>query len=385
MTQWIDFLSWSFGNPMWLASVIIILLVGWKRVNNERRSFNTKIWGMSREMKQFFLYASGFGLLGSLIYVLGGLVVTIPFLVIYTTLSLLFLLIGQWLFLTPFMLSSLSLFVLWLLQRSDIQSLPIIGNIDEMLFTPELIASVFILSAILTFFEGVILKRYGQNPATVQKVQSKRGGVIARFERKQLWLLPGLLIIPGSWIEQIEPYWPIFQLEDNSFAFLLFPFIVGFHKKFYSNYGEWVLQQYGKTLQWLSVVGIVLGSLAFFDPIYSLILFPIFAFIRIYFIVRLSMKDDINFAIAQPVNDGLFIVGIVEDSPASKLGLQAGEVIEKVNSEQVRDTKTLYEALQKNAAHCKLQVRTRENELKFVQTVVYEQDNFKLGLICIEK
>ncbi len=84
-------------------------------------------------------------------------------------------------------------------------------------------------------------------------------------------------------------------------------------------------------------------------------------------------------------NNGLIILGIVLDSPASKMSLKTGEIITKVNGQSVRDEASLFEALHRNRAHCKLEVLDVNGEVRFVQCALYEGDHHGLGLLFVEE
>jgi S1-C subfamily serine protease len=83
-------------------------------------------------------------------------------------------------------------------------------------------------------------------------------------------------------------------------------------------------------------------------------------------------------------NQGLMIIGIIPQTPAEKMGLKVGEIIAKVNGLQVQDETTFYEALQKNRAHCKLDVLDTNGEIRFVQRALYEGDHHELGVLFVQ-
>lgn len=78
------------------------------------------------------------------------------------------------------------------------------------------------------------------------------------------------------------------------------------------------------------------------------------------------------------------ILGVVPESPADKMDLKVGEVITKVNSISVHDEIQLYRALQKNSAHCKIEVLDINGEVRFAQRALYEGDYHKLGILMIQ-
>ena len=44
----------------------------------------------------------------------------------------------------------------------------------------------------------------------------------------------------------------------------------------------------------------------------------------------------------------------------------------------------MYEALQINAAHCRLEVLDHNGEIRLTQHVVHRNDNHKIGLLVVE-
>ncbi|WP_235588707.1 PDZ domain-containing protein, partial [Sporosarcina koreensis] len=80
---------------------------------------------------------------------------------------------------------------------------------------------------------------------------------------------------------------------------------------------------------------------------------------------------------------GVIIAGILPESPGEKLGLIPGECIRTVNGIQVSNEKELYDAIQVNAAHCRLQVIGRDGEVRLMQQVIYRHDHHRLGLLVV--
>ncbi|MNH30491.1 Cell division topological determinant MinJ [compost metagenome] len=94
-------------------------------------------------------------------------------------------------------------------------------------------------------------------------------------------------------------------------------------------------------------------------------------------------KTDI-YAVAQSTK-GAIIAAVLPDSPAEKMGLLVGECIRKVNGRPVFTEAELYEALQLNAAHCRLEVLDLNNEIRLTQHVIYSNDHYRIGLLLAEQ
>ena len=78
-------------------------------------------------------------------------------------------------------------------------------------------------------------------------------------------------------------------------------------------------------------------------------------------------------------------MGIIPYSPAEKMGLEVGEIITKVNGMGVNTEREFYEALQRNRAHCKLEVLDNQNQIRFVQRALFEGEHYELGILFAEE
>lgn len=78
------------------------------------------------------------------------------------------------------------------------------------------------------------------------------------------------------------------------------------------------------------------------------------------------------------------ILGIIPESPADKMGLQVGELVSKINGVQVRDEQVFYEAIQKNRAHCRLEILDTNGEVRFEQRALFEGDHYELGILFVQ-
>ena len=65
------------------------------------------------------------------------------------------------------------------------------------------------------------------------------------------------------------------------------------------------------------------------------------------------------------------------------MGLLIGERIVKVNGQKVENEQELYEAVQINAAHCRLEVLDSNGELRLRQHILFRHDHYRLGLILV--
>ena len=65
------------------------------------------------------------------------------------------------------------------------------------------------------------------------------------------------------------------------------------------------------------------------------------------------------------------------------MGLVIGECIRRVNGQTVSNERELYEEIQINAAHCRLEVVDHQREVRLRQHVIYRHDHHRLGLLVV--
>ena len=65
------------------------------------------------------------------------------------------------------------------------------------------------------------------------------------------------------------------------------------------------------------------------------------------------------------------------------MGLVVGECIRRVNGQYVHTEDELYQALQINAAYCKLEVLDHQNEVRLTQHAVFAEDHYRIGLLLV--
>nr|WP_316046662.1 hypothetical protein [Planococcus glaciei] len=100
----------------------------------------------------------------------------------------------------------------------------------------EWLLPVALLAGALVIAEGLLISKAGAASASPQLEKSSRGLKAAVYGSKRLWLIPLLLVVPGSLIEEAAPYWPQLPIGESSFSFILFPFVFGFQNRARKNF-----------------------------------------------------------------------------------------------------------------------------------------------------
>lgn len=380
MTHIIESIQYFIMNPIWVFALISLVLVGYVRVKRERSQFYTRIDKGLEEMKEGMFKGIGVGVLASILFIGIGILVSPLYLLFLTGTLLILLFFFNFIFLSSIYPLIVAFFGTFLFLQSN-ESIEIFGmTLDQSMSMNELAVSLLFIGAILLMGESILLLHLKKRSPSPYLKKTARGRYVGAFRMKQLWVVPLLFVIPGDWVDGL-PYWPQLAYGETSFSFILFPYVIGFQRQWLSTYPNEGLQIERKRLIQLSLIAFILGviSLMYMDiAIYALAMVGLFAVIRSFVALMKERKDE---AFVKPLNEGLPIVGVLPNSPAEQMGLKIGEVIRSVNQQIVYDEKGFYEAVQKNAAHCRLQVLGRNQEIRLEQTVLFEQDHFKLGLL----
>ncbi|MFJ7825226.1 PDZ domain-containing protein [Psychrobacillus sp. NPDC096623] len=372
-----------FLHPAVYITLLFSVLIGYVRVKRERRQFRTRLlWGWT-ETKGFLLDGLVWALILSAISIVIGLVIPNTWLWIYSAWLIIFVLLFTYQFgsaVYAIALGAATVYVMYSYSWSfDVFSWTFSGQ--DILQAG--IVPIAIIAGFLLIVEGVLIQKHGATQASPKLVTTARGMEAIVYHVKRLWLLPILLIIPGDVIPTYLPYWPQFSLGENAFSLILFPFVIGFQQKSRHSLPIHFFTGYGKMVWQLGIVITIIAAIGYFEPLVSAIALLIGVLARLLItIIKYQQEKTGNYAVS-PQSNGVMIAGVLSDSPAEKMGLLIGERIVKVNGQKVENEQELYEAVQINAAHCRLEVLDSNGELRLRQHILFRHDHYRLGLILV--
>ena len=371
-------------NPVVYIAIMFAIFLGYTRVKQERKFFNRRIVGGWTELlgqwKSGWLYA----LIISIISVVAGLTVPKTFLLVLLAISVVALVTFFINALSPIYTMGLATLVVWGMYTYDWTyswwkiSLEGIDVLDGAIVTITILAGLSVIA------EGMLIRRVAMKVASPRVEQTKRGMQAIIYRTRKLWVLPIVFIIPGGAISAYLPYWPQFTLGEATFTLVLFPIVIGFSKKTRKYLPVIQLPEMGRAVLLLGQLIVVGGLGAYFEPIVGLITLAVGVSIRLGISIYYAWQDQTDVYAVAPSTKGAIIAAVLPDSPAEKMGLLAGECIRKVNGQPVFTESELYEALQINAAHCRLEVLDRNNEIRLTQHVIYSTDHYRIGLLLAE-
>lgn len=373
-----------FLNPLLYVAIIMAVFLGYTRVKRERKYFNIRIlWGWS-ELVGLLKEGLWLSVIISVITLLFGLTQSVEFLIFVTAFSLLGLLLYIFHFLSPIVLTGLAVGALMVMDHQE-WSFELFGWMIQGVDVLEGTAVTSALVAgLLLIAESRLIKKYGMYYASPIIEKSKRGLNAIAFFSKKIWLLPIFFIVPGDVINAYFPWWPQFSLGSEQFSLVLFPVVIGFQQMTRRSLPLYAYPKLSRAVLILGELVIIGGLVGYFYPIVGVVTVFVGAIGRLFisYIFKIRERKDVYAVSARPT--GVMIAAVLPNSPAEKMELQVGEIIRKVNGMEVHNEMELYEALQINAAYCKLEVLDHNNELRLTQHAVHSEDHYRIGLIIVK-
>ncbi|MEH7179463.1 PDZ domain-containing protein [Neobacillus vireti] len=371
-----------FLHPVFYYLIFLSGILGVSRVKRERKNFHNRTFDAYYELRQLFPLGLILGLVLSVAAVLAGL--TVPFAAILLTAGFTFLwsLTTNIRLMSPVYTVGAAFFGIIIIAEYN-WSIPVFKglfkDIDEKIYP-----SVVILLALLLLAEGILILKNGTKGTSPKLVKSRRGQSVGAHEVKRFWLLPMFLLIPGKVLTMPFEWWPVFHIGMESYSLILVPFAVGFSQQIQGMLPRQAIQLHGRRVITLGILVLILAVIGYWYPLVSIIVAAVAIIGREMISLTLRLKDDNLPFYFSKKNNGLMIIGIIPESPAHKMGLQVGELISKINGVKITDEQVFYEALQKNRAHCKLEVLDINGEVRFVQRALYEGDHYELGILFVQ-
>ncbi|MGP7818494.1 PDZ domain-containing protein [Niallia sp. 01092] len=375
-------MSKFFLNPVFYFSFLLAAYLGVSRVKKERKYFTVRAQNAYFEIKQVLPLGLIIGLCLSILSVLFVLVVPMELVIYVSVITILLSLLLKARLLSPvytvglgILLSIASLYQQW----------------DYFLFSQRYVEETYIfptavvLLGFLLVAEGIFIQKKGVNSTSPRLKKSNRGQSIGVHISERVWLVPLFLFIPHGVLSIPIEGWPAFTVGDHTYSLILVPFLLGFKQEVIGMHPALAVRSVGKNIVGLGVIIALSAVASYFLPVAAIASVLLAIIGREWISNRQKNKEKNKSFYFSRKNNGVQILGIVPDSPADKMELKIGEIITKVNNISVQNKKELYKALQRNSAHCKLEVLDIHGEVRFVQRALYEGDHHELGLLLIQE
>jgi hypothetical protein len=370
-----------FLHPVLYYLVFLAGILGVKRVKRERKNFHIRAEDAYFELRQLFPIGIVIGLILSIITIAAGIAVPFAAILLIAGFTLIWSLTTNIRLMSPAYTLGASFFAIIIIAQYN-WSIPLFSkafsSIDDKVYP-----SLVVILGLLLLAEGILIFKNASKGSSPKLAKSKRGQVVGVHEVKRLWMVPLFLLIPGNALHLPFEWWPVFHLGAKEYSLIFVPFAIGFHQQIKGMLPQESIQLHGRRVIVLGIVISLLSLAGYWYPLLSIVVAALAVIGRELLALMAYLKDESMTSYFSKKNNGVMIIGIIPESPASKMGLQVGEIISKANGVLVRDEQTFYEALQKNRAHCKLEVFDTKGEIRFVQRALYEGDHHELGALFV--
>lgn len=373
-----------FMNPLLYVAILFCILIGYRRVINERKSFNRRIhWGMYEAV---YLLKEGWAmaLILSLISIVVGIVLPVEYIVLVVLVMLVGIISFYYHLASAAYGFAVAFIAIWLTYMYD-WSWSILGwQFDATIMHKNLLISVPLIIALVLLVEGQLVRKYAANNASPRLQTTARGLRAVTYLSKRIWILPVVFFIPGGAIPEWAPFWPQLSVGGETYGLVLFPVVIGFQQRARKMLAKAFYPQIGATIQLLGVLVLIETIFAIFFPIMGIAAVAVAFIGRALISIIYSVRERKGQFAVTPQNEGVVVAAVLPESPAEAMGIEVGEIIRRVNGIPVKTETELYEALQINAAHCRIEVLDAQNEIRIRQHVIFRHDHFRIGLIVLK-
>ncbi|MBS4219377.1 PDZ domain-containing protein [Bacillus sp. FJAT-49711] len=373
-----------FLHPILYFSVLLALTAGYLRVKRERRDFHVRVNSLFHELRYLFPAGIIAGLIVSLLFVSIGMTIPFPIIAVIAIATFLLGLVGNARFLSPALTIGLTVLFVFIASYFSLD-IPYFENTFKSIDSSFFMGAAILLG-ILIMTEGILMLKNGLKDVSPKLRQSRRGLTIGALQTKRLWLLPVFLFLPVGQISPPFEWWPVIHWGTDTYSLILVPILMGFQQQIQTTLPGNVVKRLGKQVLSLGIIVTAAASISFLLPDYIPVITAIIAIVGRLLIAYLHrVREGSALYYFTPRNSGIMVLDVLPGSPADKMGLIKGEIIQTCNNMKVRNKQELYEALLKNRAYCKLEVFDKNGEIRLVQRALYEGDHHELGILFIEK
>lgn len=250
--------------------------------------------------------------------------------------------------------------------------------------------SLAFIVGLLIVAQSVILRVQGKHFLSPIYISGKRGKVVGGYTLQAFWMIPLFLFVPveattkGAIVFDTAVATPLFlELGPAAWILLAFPVMIGSSAITTTLKPEQMIKKMSVSQFSIGIVVLIFVALVWWIP---LLIWAVPIILILSYSVQRSIiaASEANHApIYVNGATGLKILALIGSSTSEQLKLKVGEVISKVNGQEVKSTSDMYDAISLNPAYCKLEVLDENGEVRFVQRTRYADEHHQLGLILV--
>lgn len=384
-----------FIQPIFIIGLFYALANQNKRVHYSRENFRVNFNRKHFELKDYLLKGLIPGLLLSFLSILIGIPLTIEWYLVYQILTIILLLIGGSRLIHPLFTFPLSTFVLYGLNIVGIEfPLNWLGQIVQQdIFTlgqtmnnlSSIAMNLLLIAALILFVSTFLMENQDEDKIYPILKASKRGKTVAKYQKKSLWVLPLMIVVPGEVIEPFAAWWPLLNFNGNQYAFLFLPILVGFHYTVSTQLLKEATFKLQKEFRYLALLGLALSALSYFWPKLSIWSLALFFIIGAVILVRHRRRENMWSFRYGPADEGLRVIAVRKNSPAERMALSIGDIILELNDQTLLDMDKYNNLVATSQSYIKMRIRRKDGEIIIAETPLYDDDYNNLGLLLLDQ
>lgn len=368
-----------FTQPTVWLTIVISYIIYAQRVKKERQAFRTAVNSDFYEGRHAIKVGLLFGVIGSLMLFGLGTMVPTKWLIIYTVC------IGLGLLLYPILDVIFPLFLISGLVYSVIEFQMVDINILKgEPFRPEFLTGVLMIGTLSLLITGIALHLFRNSQLSPNAQAGKRGRNISSFNMKELYLVPLVILVPGNQFHSVVSWWPTIGVPGTEYNIIIFPLIIGLTLRIFKELPKTAIAYVKKQYLYLGLLGAIATISSLFSAMAGAI--GLLILLVAYFVGHILIKRHDNqqerwFAES---DEGILIVGVRPDTPASKMDVEVGDVVIQCNGLEVRDENELYKALESSSTYCRLKIKTFNGDTKITESAIFSDSPYEIGLVIIK-
>ncbi|MDV2582864.1 hypothetical protein [Alkalibacillus haloalkaliphilus] len=377
-------LMWLFAQPVLYVAIILSFLIGNKRIKKDRKQFGHRVFPFHSEWKGTWLIGLIFGVIVSAGIVLTGLFMTWEWLIVWSAVMIILMLVGQAALLSPVYTLGLTILAVWSVGLFDIQVInePFTNGLLQV----DLMGMIYLM-LVLLFVEAILIATTNRHRSFPRLHKGDRGKDVGSHQVTRLMVVPLLIPLPIGSLTLTDQlaWWPVFGLDGAGMSFIIFPYIIGFSQNFRGLFSEQGAKRVALILTPLTLLLLGAAVGAYTTLYLGMVIVGIALVMRPVIHLLIRYFDVERRPIFRPEQDGITIVGIVPGSPADQMELYVGEKVERVHDIPVQNEFEFFDVMTENRTYCKLAVRDFQGETRFVQRPIYEHEDHELGLVFVKE
>lgn len=370
-------------NPVFYMTFFLSITLAFQRVKKERLYFHSRVYDVVSDLYHSFIPGLLFSVILNVLFIGFGFVLAEGIIVLLMASTLLLSITFQPRFLSPAVVIFLTAIAIVFYRSWEGQTDGLNQWISDASF--DSLPHLYLLMIVFLLIEALFIIFQAKRQPSPRRVIGKRGKVVGGFETNRVWFVPTFLLIPGIGIERID-WWPLLGSE-NSFAFMLVPFLIGYHKFQTHDLPERALKRDGLRLMVITFVFLPIAVLTILFKwlTVAFVGMALLCFMRLLLYVMERKWNEGKKEFFTLRNQGLQILATIPKTPAAQMNVKVGEVIQRVNGIKVNRASQFYEALQMNPTFFKLEIVDENGELRFEQGAFYANEHYLLGFLFVDE